>query len=161
ALLGAVACKRRMPLPRGRALTGVVVFGALNFAGAFGFGYYALVHIEAGVASTLLALTPLVTLVVAVLHRQERARSQASIGGPIALVGVAFISEASLSGSAPGLAIAAALASVVCFAEAAVVVRQFPPVAPIMTNAVAMGVGAALLLALSVVTREAWTLPAR
>jgi drug/metabolite transporter (DMT)-like permease len=150
---------RRLALPRGRALAGVAIFGALNFAGAFGFAYYALVHIEAGVASTLLALTPLVTLAAAVLHRQERLRADGLVGGAIALAGVAIISEASLSGTVPVLAIVAALASVVCFAEAAVVVRRFPPVAPVMTNAVAMGVGAALLLALSVAARETWTVP--
>lgn len=159
AVLGIVAGARRVSFPRGRALTGVVVFGALNFAGAFGFAYYALVHIEAGAASTLLALTPLMTLVLAVVHRQERLRAGAIVGGTIALIGVAFISNASLSGSVPLLAVAAALASVLCFAEAAVMVRQFPPVPPVMTNALGMAVGAAVLMALSAAVGEVWTVP--
>ena len=160
-VLAAVARTRRLELPRGRALTGVVVFGALNFAGAFGFAYYALVHIEAGAASTLLALTPLMTLMLAVVHRQERLRAAAIAGGAIAMIGVAFISNASLSGSVPGLAVAAALASVLCFAEAAVIVRLFPPVPPVMMNALGMAVGAAVLLALSAALGEVWTVPER
>lgn len=159
--LAVVARARRLELPRGRALSGVAVFGVLNFAGAFGFGYYALVHIDAGVGSALLALTPLMTLAVAVLHREERIRRDALLGGALAVIGVAFISNASLSGSAPMLAVGAAFASVVCFAEAAVLVRRFPPVAPIMTNAIAMGVGSAVLLAASIAARETWTIPSR
>jgi drug/metabolite transporter (DMT)-like permease len=148
-----------LELPRGRARTGVAIFGVLNFAGAFGFGYYALVHIEAGVGSTLLALTPLMTLVLAALHREEHLRRDALFGGALAVIGVALLSRASLSGSVPVLAVAAAFGSVVCFAEAAVLIRRFPPVAPIMTNAIAMGVGSVVLLAVSVAARETWTIP--
>lgn len=159
AVLGVVAAVLRVGLPKGRALAGVAVFGVLNFAGAFGFAYYALTHVGAGVASTLLALTPLMTLLLAAAQHEERIRPGALAGGVIALVGVAFISEASLSGSVPVAAMVAAVASVACFAEAAVVVRRFPPVAPIMTNAIAMGVGAAALLGLSVAVRESWSVP--
>jgi drug/metabolite transporter (DMT)-like permease len=160
-LLLVVARTRHLVLPRGRALLGTVVFGALNFAGAFGFGYYALVHIKAGVGSTLLALTPLVTLGLAAAHRYERVRRDGIVGGVLAVVGVAVISNASLSGSVPALAAFAALASVVCFAEAAVLIRRFPPVDPIMTNALAMGVGAVLLLGFSAIAGERWSVPER
>ena len=94
-------------------------------------------------------------------HREERIRRDALFGGALAVIGVAFISNASLSGSAPVLAVAAAFASVVCFAEAAVLLRRFPPVAPIMTNAIAMGVGSAVLLAASIASHESWTIPSR
>ena len=55
ALLAMLARARPLELPRGRALGGVALFGLLNFAGAFGLAYYALLHMKAGVASTLLA----------------------------------------------------------------------------------------------------------
>ena len=161
ALLGVVAWRGRTPFPRGAALRGAVIFGVLNFAGAFGFGYYALVHIKAGVGSMLLALTPLATLGFAVAHRSERFRIDALIGGVMAVVGVAFVSQASLAGDAPALAIAAALASVACFAEAAVLVRRFPHVTPIMMNAVAMGVGGIVLLGGSAVAGESWSAPTK
>lgn len=160
-LLLLFARARSLAYPGGRALLGTVVFGALNFAGAFGFGYYALVHIKAGVGSTLLALTPLVTLALAAAHRYERVRRDGIVGGVLAVVGVAVISNASLSGSAPTLAVLAAFASVICFAEAAVLVRRFPPVHPVMMNAVAMTVGAALLLVASAIARERWSVPQR
>lgn len=160
-VLALVARARRLELPRGRALSGVVLFGVLNFAGAFGFGYYALVHIEAGVGSALLALTPLVTLALAALHREERVRRDALFGGVLAVLGVALLARASLSGSVPVLAVTAAFASVVCFAEAAVLMRRFPPVAPVVTNAIAMGVGSVVLLAASVAAREMWTIPSK
>ncbi len=160
-LLCLLAALRHLPVPRGRALHGVALFGLLNFAGAFGFAYYALVDMKAGVASTLLALTPLVTLAFAVIHRQERLRRNGLLGGLLAVVGVAFISEASLSGAVPILAVFAALGSVACFAEAAVLVRRFPPVPPIMMNAIAMAVGATLLLGASAAAGESWTIPER
>ena len=161
ALLGVVVWVRRLPFPRGGAATGAAVFGVLNFAGAFGFAYYALVHMKAGAASTLLALTPLMTLTLAAMHRLERIRPDGVVGGGFALVGVALLSGASLSGSVPVLSVVAALASVVCFAEAAVLVRRSPPVSPLVMNAVAMAVGAVVLLGASAVAGETWTFPDR
>ena len=161
ALLGALAGARGLGPPRGRALRGAVVFGLLNFSGAFGFAYFALVHMKAGVASTLLALTPLVTLVLAAVHGHEALRRDGLLGGGLAVAGVALISGASLSGAVPLVAVAAALASVICFAEAAVMVRAFPRVHPVMMNAVAMAVGAAALLLVSAAAGESWTVPER
>ena len=101
------------------------------------------------------------TLILAALHREERIRRDALFGGALAVIGVAFLSRASLAGSVPVLAAAVAFASVVCFAEAAVLVRRFPPVEPIMTNAIAMGVGSVVLLTISIGARETWTIPSR
>lgn len=161
ALLGVVAWFRGLALPRDRALLGGAIFGVLNFAGAFGLGYYALVHIEAGAGSALLALTPLMTIVLAALHGEERIRVDALLGGVLAVAGVAVLSETSLRGSVPLLAVMAAFGSVLCFAEAAVLISRFPAVHPIMMNAVAMGTGALVLLILSIGSGEAWNLPSR
>ena len=59
----------RLPLPRGRALLGACVYGALIFGGAFSFTYFALVRIHAGLGQTILALVPLATLLLAVLQK--------------------------------------------------------------------------------------------
>jgi len=56
----------RLPLPRGRALTGALLYGTLNFGAAFALAYYALVRLHAGLGQTLLALVPLATLLLAV-----------------------------------------------------------------------------------------------
>jgi hypothetical protein len=55
----------------------------------------------------------------------------------------------------------AAVASAVCIAQAAVLVRRFPPSTPVTMNAVGMTTGAALLLARSMVAGEARVLPQR
>ena len=73
-LLVAAMAVLRLKLPRGRALTGAVLFGVLDVGGAFALGYYALVELHAGFGSILLALVPLVTLLLAVLQGQERLR---------------------------------------------------------------------------------------
>jgi drug/metabolite transporter (DMT)-like permease len=52
----------------------------------------------------------------------------------------------------------AAVASAVCIAQAAVLVRRFPPIHPVTMNAVGMGTGA-LLLAGSMVAGEPHVLP--
>src|ERR687890_977580 len=93
-VLGAAMALLRLELPRGRALTGALLFGLLDVGGAFAFGYYALVELHAGFGSILLALVPLATLLLAVLQAQEPLRVAAVTGTLLALVGVAPMSRA-------------------------------------------------------------------
>jgi drug/metabolite transporter (DMT)-like permease len=161
ALLLAVMAVLRLALPRGRALTGALLFGALNFGGAFALAYYALVELHAGFGQILLALVPLATLFLAVLQGAERLRIGAVVGALLALAGVALMSRAPLRDSVPPLSLVAALGSAFCFAQAAVLVRRFPPVHPVTMNAVGMTTGAALLLVGSLLVDEPMTLPER
>lgn len=123
-LLGAVALMR-LTIPRGRALTGAVLFGLFNFGGALALAYYGLLRIHAGLGQTLLALVPLLTLLLAVAWRQERLRVASVIGTLLALAGVAVISQASVQ-DAPFLSLLAIVGGAACFARAAVLVRRFP-----------------------------------
>jgi drug/metabolite transporter (DMT)-like permease len=159
AILLAVMAVTRLPFPRGRALIGAIFFGALNFGGAFAFAYYGLIRVHAGLGQTLLALVPLATLLLAVLQRQERLRLDAVVGSLIAVTGVGVISQASIEGSLPLLSLLALLGAVMCFSEAAVLVRRFPPVHPVAINAVGMAAGAALLLVGSLLAGEPFELP--
>ena len=161
ALLVALMATLKLELPRGRALTGALLYGLLNFGGAFALAYYALVEVHAGFGQILLALVPLATLLLAVLEGQERLRVPAVAGTLLALAGVALMSRAPLRDSVPLLSLLAALASAFCFAQAAVLVRRFPPVHPVTMNAVGMGTGAALLVAGSVIVGESIVLPDR
>src|ERR671919_3240352 len=161
ALLVAVMATLRQPPPRGRALTGALLYGLFNFGGAFALAYYGLVRVHAGLGQTLLALVPLATLLLAVIQRQERLRLDAALGSLIALAGVGVISGASVEGSLPLLSLLALLGAVLCFAEAAVLVRWFPRVHPVTINAVGMAAGAALLLGGSFVVGEPIELPDR
>lgn len=161
AILLAAAAALRLALPRGRALMGAILFGALNFGGAFALAYYALVRLHAGFGQTLLALVPLATLLLAVLQRQERFQVRALGGALVALAGIAVMSGAPAGDSVPVLSILAAVGSALCFAQAAVVVRRFPPVHPVAMNALGMTVGAALLVAAAAIRSEPFALPER
>jgi drug/metabolite transporter (DMT)-like permease len=149
----------RLAPPQGRALTGAVLYGALNFGAAFALAYYGFVEVHAGLGQTLLAVVPLATLFLAVLQRQEHLRVSGIVGSLLALVGIAVLSQAPLREEVPFLSILALLASALCFAQAAIVVRRFPSVHPVTMNAVAMGAAAVLLVAGSVLAGEPIELP--
>jgi drug/metabolite transporter (DMT)-like permease len=161
ALIVAVMAAMRLAIPRGRALMGALLFGLFQFAGAFGLYYYALVEIHAGLGQTLLALVPLATLVLAVVQGQERLRGAAIVGTLIGVVGVGLISRDPLQGSVSLLSLLAVLGSVLCFAQALVIVRRFPPVHPVALNAVGMVVAAPVLIGASAVAGEPFVLPQR
>jgi drug/metabolite transporter (DMT)-like permease len=104
---------------------------------------------------------PLATLLLAVLQRQERLRLGALAGALIALAGIAVMSREALRGSVPVLSLLAAMGSAVCFAQAAVVIRRFPPVHPVTLNALGMATGALMLVIGSILFGETIELPER
>jgi drug/metabolite transporter (DMT)-like permease len=161
ALLAALMAILRLAPPRGRALRGAVLYGVLAIGGAFALAYYGLVDIHAGLGQTLLAIVPLATLFLAVLQRQERLRPGAVVGGVVALAGIALMSNATHDEGIPALSLLAVLGGALCFAQAAVLVRHFPPAHPVTMNAVGMATGAVLLLAGSLVAGETIELPDR
>ena len=161
ALLVAVMAALRQPTPRGRALTGALLYGLFNFAGSFGLSYYGLLQVHAGFGQILLALVPLATLLLAVLWRQERLGGAAVIGSLLALAGIAVISYSPLQQSVPLLSVLAVVGGAICFAQALVLVRRFPPVHPVTMNAIGMTTGAAVLLAAALVAGEPIVLPHR
>jgi drug/metabolite transporter (DMT)-like permease len=161
ALLLAVMVLLRLAFPRGRALIGSLLYGLFNFAGSFGLTYYGLVQVHAGLGQILLALVPLATLLLAVLWRQERLAAAAVIGTLLALAGVAVISYSPLQQNVPLLSVLAVVGGAICFAQALVLVRRFPPVHPVTMNAIGMTTGAAVLLAAALVSDEPIVLPHR
>ncbi|HUV32295.1 MAG TPA: DMT family transporter, partial [Devosiaceae bacterium] len=72
-LLVFVAATRR-PIPGGRALAGVLIYGALSFGGSYAFAYYALTEVTAGTGMVTLALVPLFTVLLAAAQRIEEFR---------------------------------------------------------------------------------------
>lgn len=160
-LLAALMALLRLSPPRGAALTGAVLYGALNFGAAFALVYYGFVRIHAGLGQTLLAVVPLITLLLAVFQRQERLRLAAVGGSSLALVGIAILSQASVREDVPLLSLVAVLAGAACFAQAAIVVRRFPRLHPITMNGVGMTTAALLLIGAALVTGESIELPER
>lgn len=158
-LLLALMAALRLALPRGRALTGTLLFGLLQFGATYALAYYALVELHAGFGQILLALVPLMTLLVATAEGQERLRLVALGGSLLALAGVIVMSRSPLDESLPLLSLLAALGSALCFAQAAVLVRFFPPVHPVTMNAVGMSAGAVALVVGSLVAGETLVIP--
>lgn len=158
-LLVAIMAALRLELPRGSALVGALLYGALAIGGAFALAYYGLVRVHAGLGQTVLALVPLATLILAVLQRQERLHARAVLGALLALVGIGVLSQAPVKEGVPFRSLLALVGSALCFAQAAVVVRRFPRVHPVTMNAVGMATGAALLAIGAVLAGEALTLP--
>jgi drug/metabolite transporter (DMT)-like permease len=161
ALLVAVTALLRTEWPRGRALTGSALYGLFNFGGTFAFTYYALVRLHGGLGQTLLGLVPLATLLLAVAQRQERIRAPAVVGCILGLSGVAVVSRAPLQESVPVASVLAVLGAVLCFSQAAVIVRRIPPVNPFAMNAVGMVAGAAFLLVVTLIAGDSIELPER
>lgn len=161
ALLLVVMAMLRLSFPRGRALTGSVLYGLFNFGASFALIYYGLLRVHAGLGQILLALVPLATLVLAVLWRQERVRVAALLGTLLALSGVTLISRDPLREAVPLTSVLAVVGGAVCFAQALVLVRRFPRVHPVAMNAVGMSAGAIVLLVGSRIAGDAFVLPRR
>jgi drug/metabolite transporter (DMT)-like permease len=159
ALFAGIARVLRMEMPRGRALVGAGLFGILQFGAEFGLIYWGLVRAPAGLGQILLACVPLFTFGLALAHRQERFRWEGIVGAVLALGGIAVVFGSGLDSGVPLSSMLAIVAGALCWAEALVVVKGFPPVRSTVMNAVAMAVGALLLLALSAAFDEDFVIP--
>jgi len=148
-----------LPLPRGRALLGSAVYGALNFGVAYALLYFALLEISIGMCAVIMATVPLFTLISAVLHGQERFTPRGIVGGLLAVAGIGVLSLNSLEADIPLLYVMAAVLGAVAVAESTVVVKGFPRANPVTTNGVGMVAGALLLWVASIVAGESWTTP--
>jgi drug/metabolite transporter (DMT)-like permease len=157
----AIVVARRVPLPRGRALVGSLIYGLLGFGTVFALVYWGVIEAGAGTAQVVLALVPLLTLLLASTQGVERFRLQSLAGALLAVVGIGFVFIERASAQTISLSLLAILVGAVAIAEANVVIKRFPHSSPVGNNAVAMGAGGLLLLALSVIAREPWILPQR
>ncbi len=157
-LLFAVVAARRMELPRGRALVGVLLFGLLNMCLAYAFLYWALTEITAGTGMVALSMGPLIVVALAALQHAEPFHRNALIGAAVAIAGTAVVFAESVQVASPW-ALAALLAGALCIAQATVVLKRFPKVDPVVENAIAMGFGGVAVLAISMFAGETWTVP--
>ena len=79
---------RRIPLPKGRALVGALLYGLLSQGAAYVGIYWGLVRAPAGLLGALLAFVPLMTLFFAAAHGLEKLHWRGLIGAVIATAGV-------------------------------------------------------------------------
>ena len=159
-LLFVIVRLRDIPVPRGAALTGSVLFGLFSFAISYGFLYWGLTRVSAGMASVLFATIPLITQLIASLIGQERLTWKGMLGSLIVIAGIGIVFAEQLKFDIPLVYLGSVLIGVVSSALSGVVVKYYPRSHPVSTNVVGMGVGAILLLLLSLFLGEAQELPA-
>lgn len=150
---------RRMALPRGRALAGSLLYGVVGVGVSFAFVYWALLHVQPGMASIFLALVPLPTVLLAAAHGLEPLRWRRVIGALVAAGGIALIVDGGLNRGITVPVLLVLVAVPVSMAEGAILFKRFPSAGPMATNAVAFSVGALLLAGLSLLSGETWSLP--
>ncbi len=158
-IFAALMVPLRVAIPSSGALIGSVLYGLLVFGAAFGLAFIAIPMTGAGAGQLLLGLVPLFTLVLAPIHGLERFRLRAVIGSLIALGGVAVLAADRISLDIPVQGIALALGVSLLLAEAGIVIKLTPRADPVATNAVGMLTGAAMLLPISLLAGERWSLP--
>lgn len=157
-VLFAMARAMGVTLPRGRALRAVAVFGLLNFFASYALGYWALLEAPAALASTLVALVPLLTFAMAISQGMERFTWRGVAGGSVAVAGVGIVFADQLR-AVPLVSVLALLLMAIAIAVSTIVAKRLPRLHPVATNAVAMVPGAAALVALSFFAGERPTLP--
>lgn len=151
----------RVPLPRGRAFTGALLYGVLGFAVAFTFLFWGLQETPPATGQLIIALVPLLTIGLAVAHGLERFSLRSLIGALIALGGLAFLLRDRIEADVPALSLLAIVGGAVFLAESGVILKLTPRAHPLASNAVGMLGGSLLLLALSALVGDAWRAPAQ
>lgn len=150
---------RNIPLPRGGALKGSVLYGLFSFALNFGLLYWALTRVSSGMASVLFAAIPLITQLIASMIGQEQLTWRGLFGAFVVIVGIGVVFIEQLRFDIPFIYMAAVLLGATSAALSGIVIKHYPRSDPMAANVVGMGIGAVLLLALSILTGETWSLP--
>jgi drug/metabolite transporter (DMT)-like permease len=150
---------RRIPLPKGRALLGAVLFGALTVGLAFILIAWGLVAAPASRFQILMANVPLLTVFLSSLHGIEAITGRGIFGSLLVVGGIAFTVGGGSTSELSLLHTAAIILAAVFVAEGGVLIKKFPPNPPIMTNAIGMTVGGLILTLASLVTGEKWIIP--
>lgn len=151
----------RVPIPRGKALLGALVYGGFAFFASFALLFWGLQETPPGTAQVIIALGPLFTLLFTVAHGLERFRLRALIGALVALTGLIFLAADRIQANVPLLSLLAVVGGAALLAESAVVIKLAPRTHPAANNAIGMLVGGALLLVLSAFVGDTWAAPAQ
>jgi len=158
-LLLALMVVQRRPVPHGDRLLGTILFAVFGFALAYFFLYQAIPEAGSGTTMTVLAVVPLLTVLLSVVHGIERPRLLGVVGALIAVGGIVIVAADQLSLDVPLVAIALLLAGAACQSESVVIVKRLPPGDPVAANAIGMLLGGALLVAVSLGTGEPFVVP--
>lgn len=160
ALIFAAACAAlRLRLPPPRTVVRIAGFGLLAFAASYGLLYWAMQEVPAGVAASVMAAGPLLTLLFATVHRLETLHVRALVGAAVALLGSVLMFFQPGDTDFGGLQMAAVCLAAVTAAESVVLAKRIGPVHPVLMNLWGMAAGGVALLVASLALREQWALP--
>jgi drug/metabolite transporter (DMT)-like permease len=159
AILFTIVGIKRLPLPRGKALTGAVLYGVILFGIMYALAYWSLLHVQSGIAAVTFATIPLMTMIIAVALRLERLTWRSVSGALLVFVGIGVVFQEQLRADVRLLPLLFLLLAALCGALSGIVIKRFPRSHPISTNAVGMAVGSTLLVAISLAFGETWRLP--
>lgn len=154
-----IAALQKLPLPKGKAFWGAVLFGFLTVGLTFLFASWALVVIPASLYQILMAMVPLMTLFFSAFHGVEAITRRGIMGAMLAISGVVVTVGGASTANFSLPHIGAVILAAAFLAEGGVVIKKFPPNPPIITNAIGMTTGAVILLVASRINGEAWTFP--
>jgi drug/metabolite transporter (DMT)-like permease len=155
----AIAAVLKLRWPRGRQLGYTMLYGFLSFGMFFSLMYWALVRVTAGVATVVMAIVPLVTLLLAAAHGLEKLGLRSVLGSVLAIAGILWMTNGPDEVILPFTALLAFLAAALAAGESVILSKKVSGNHPAMTNAVAMATGAVVLLGISAVTGDRWALP--
>ncbi|MGW8251328.1 MAG: DMT family transporter [Anaerolineales bacterium] len=155
-----IVLSRRIPLPQGRALIGVIIFGLLSVGISYAFLYWALVYVSASLTMVVGTLVPLYTFFLAWAHGQERFRWRGLVGALVAFAGILIGIGPEIGSSVPILPLLALIGGGVALAEGAVLIKSYPKSDPLAVNAISLTTGTVFLLLISIFSGETRSLPA-
>lgn len=126
-LAGLAGLAGKLRLPRGRTLVGVLVWGVLWF-GLYNLALNAAERtLDAGTASLLVGLAPILIAVFAGISLGEGFPARLLVGIGIAFAGVAGIALATSSGASDGVSVALGLAAAVVYAGSTILQKRLLP----------------------------------
>ena len=150
----------RISLPQKRDALFLMLTGFFTVGISFGLMYFGLVRLPASLGSVIIALGPLMTFFLAVLHRIETFRWQSLVGGAIALIGISIAARAQLGVDIPLLSVLALISGSAIAAEGNVILKIYSPKSdPTATNALTLTSGVMFLALSSFVLGETHPVP--
>jgi drug/metabolite transporter (DMT)-like permease len=103
----------------------------------------------------------MLTVLLSAIQRLEHFSIQGGFGALLSVAGTIVAVGASSSNGISIIHVSALILGVVFLAQGSVVVKHYPRNSPIITNGLAMTVGAIILAFASFITRESWVVPSQ
>jgi len=150
----------QIALPQKRDTLVLLVTGFFTVGISFGLYYFGFVRLQASLGSVIVALGPLMTFFLAVLHGLESFRWQSLVGGVIALAGISIAARAQLGADIPMLSLVALMTGSAISAEGNVILKTYSPKSdPVATNALTLTTGVLFLALTSFLLGEPHKVP--